>query len=266
MTDHIEAKTEQLTRDPTSLVFLELGEALRRRGRLEAAVRVALTGVERHPDLLDAHDLYARVLADVGDFARARETWAGVLARDPRHLGALKGLGFLYYWAGDLDSALDHLEDALATDPTDQSVVQALMTVRAAAQEEPAQDTSDTEEPDPVFAGLDGAERGILLVDDRGRILGGRLQSLAGTDVSDRAAAYLAGATQEAERTARLLELGTWQSIVAEGQGGNIHVSAPTQTSLLLIVRDRGVPAGRLSMLAQRAAHAARRWLEGQQL
>jgi tetratricopeptide (TPR) repeat protein len=263
MADDIEVMIADLARDPTSLVFLELGETLRRRGRLEAAVRVALTGAERHPDLLDAHDLYARVLADVGDFARARETWSSVLAREPRHIGALKGLGFLYYWAGDLDSALDHLEDALATDPTDPSVVQALMTVRAAAREEPA---SDTGEPDPVFAGLDGAERGILLVDDRGRILGGRLQSVAGADVSDRAAAYLAGAAQEAERTARLLELGTWQSVVAEGEGGNLHVSAPTPASLLLIVRDRGVPAGRLSMLARRAAQAARRWLEGQQL
>jgi tetratricopeptide (TPR) repeat protein len=263
MADDIEVMTAQLARDPRSPVFLELGEALRRRGRLEAAVRVALKGVEEHPDVLDAHDLYARVLADVGDFARARETWSSVLAREPRHLGALKGLGFLCYWAGDLDTALDHLEDALATDPADQSVVQALMTVRAAASEDTE---ADDTEPDPVFAGLDGAERGILLVDDRGRILGGRLQSVAGADVSDRAAAYLAGAAQEAKRTARMLELGPWQSIGAEGEGGNLHVTAPTPASLLLIMRDRGVPAGRLSMLAQRAAQAARRWLEGQQL
>jgi predicted regulator of Ras-like GTPase activity (Roadblock/LC7/MglB family) len=117
-----------------------------------------------------------------------------------------------------------------------------------------------------VFSGLDGAERGILLVDDRGRILGGRLQSAEGNDVSDQAAAYLAGATQEAERTARMLDLGAWESIVAEGEGGNVHVSAPTASSLLLIVRDRSVPAGRLSMLAHRAAQAARAWLESQQL
>ncbi len=263
MADDIDVLTAELARDATSLVFLDLGETLRRRGRLEAAVRVALTGLEQHPDLLDAHDLYARVLADVGDFKRAREVWSGILARDRRHVGALKGLGFLFFWSGDLDSALDHLETALATDPTDQSVVQALMTVRAAAQEEPA---ADADGPDPVFAGLDGAERGILLVDERGRILGGRLQSVVGADVSDRVAAYLAGAAQEADRTARLLDLGGWKSIVAEGEGGNVHVSAPTPESLLFIVRDRGVPAGRLSMLAQRAAQAARSWLEEQQL
>jgi len=33
-----------------------------------------------------------------------------------------------------------------------------------------------------------------------------------------------------------------------------------------LIVRDRGVPAGRLTMLAERAGHTARKWLDGQQL
>lgn len=156
MADDIERMTAQLARDPMSPVFLELGEALRRRGRLEAAVRIALKGVEQHPDLLDAHDLYARVLADVGDFARAREMWSGVLEREPRHLGALKGLGFLCFWAGDLDTALEHLEDALATNPADQSVVQALMTVRAAAREEPE---TDDAELDPVFAGLDGGRQ-----------------------------------------------------------------------------------------------------------
>ena len=262
MADDLELMVAELRKEPSSLVFLQLGEALRRRGRLEGAVRVALAGLEHHPELLEAKDLYARILADVGDFARAREVWSDVIERDPRHVGALKGLGFLHFWAGDLDKALDHLENALAVDPADQTVVQALMTVRGAMEEEaPPAGTAD-----PVFAGLDGADQGILLVDERGRVLGGRLLTVAGADVSDRAAAYLAGATQEADRTSKLLELGAWHALVAESEGGNVHVSVPKEGNLLLIVRDRGVPVGRLAMLAERAAEAARRWLEGQQL
>jgi hypothetical protein len=33
---------------------------------------------------------------------------------------------------------------------------------------------------------------------------------------------------------------------------------------MLLVVRDRSVPLGRLGMLAQRAAQASRQWLERQ--
>ena len=64
MADDIRALSAQLAQDPQSLVFLRLGEALRRKGQLEAALRVAMNGLERHPHLADAHDLYARILTD----------------------------------------------------------------------------------------------------------------------------------------------------------------------------------------------------------
>jgi tetratricopeptide (TPR) repeat protein len=264
MVDEVHVMTAELASNPGSLIFLELGETLRRRGRLEDAVRVALSGLEHYPELLDAHDLYARILADIGDLSRAREVWTAVLRRNRRHIGALKGLGFLCFWSGDLDEALDHLESALSVDPTDQTIVQALSTVRAVDRD--ASLTMAEAPQDPVFAGLDGAERGILLVDDRGRVLGGRIEGTAAADVSERTAAYLAGAAQEAARTARMLNIGNWRWVVSEGEAGNLHASAPSDGALLLITRDRGVPAGRLTMLAQRAGDTARRWIERQRL
>ena len=45
MTDDIRALTARLADEPSSLAFLELGEALRRRGQLEAAYK--LKGVRR---------------------------------------------------------------------------------------------------------------------------------------------------------------------------------------------------------------------------
>src|SRR5689334_4927432 len=125
--------TAELARDPTSLVFLPLAEALRTRGQTESARKVVLAGLARYPDSSEAHDLHARLLLDGGDQDGAEREWGLVLAVDSRHLGARKGLGFLCYRKGDLDSALDHLELALSVDPTDQSIVQALRTVRAAA-------------------------------------------------------------------------------------------------------------------------------------
>ncbi len=260
MARELQAMAALFERDPGSLVFLELGEELRRMGRLESGVRVALTGLEWHPSLAEAHDLYARILVDIGDLDRAREVWMRVLERHPRHVGALKGLGFLSFWDGDVDTALDRLESALGVDPTDYTVVQALMTVRAAV--EASEPASEELSVDSVFGGFEGADEGMLLVSDRGRVLGGRLRGHDSEDVSEEAAAYLSGAAQEAERTSRMLGLGAWRWMVAEAGDGNVHVSSPDPETLLLVVRDRSVPAGRLAVVAERAGHAARSWLE----
>ena len=113
-----------------------------------------------------------------------------------------------------------------------------------------------------MFAGLEGAEEGLLLLDASGRVLGGALKNARGQDVTDAVAAYLAGVSQEAARTTKLLGLGKWTGVAAEGRSGHVHLTAPTGDALLLVVRDRAVPMGRLAIIAQRAAGAARRWLE----
>ena len=64
MSDEIRALTARLADEPTSLAFLELGEALRRRGQYDAAAKVARGGLSRYPGLADAHDLLARILSD----------------------------------------------------------------------------------------------------------------------------------------------------------------------------------------------------------
>jgi len=102
-----------------------------------------------------------------------------------------------------------------------------------------------------------------LLVDGAGRVLGGALKH-GGKDVTDAVAAYLAGVSQEAARTVKLLGLGAWNGLSAEGQHGSVHLGHPTPEALLLVVRERGMPLGRLAILAQRATIMARRWLEKQ--
>jgi tetratricopeptide (TPR) repeat protein len=275
VSDDVRALSEELARDPASLVFVPLGEALRLRGQLDSAARVALAGLEHHPNLADGHDLYARILADTGEVERAADEWSIALAVEPRHPGAHKGLGFVCYQQGDLDGALEHLELALAANPADKAIVQALQMVRqaagaaeaagAAGGEAAAAPAASAARP-PVFAGLEGADDGLLLVDPQGRVLAGGLRTGDRRDVADAVAAYLAGVSQEAERTARLLDLGEWRWIMAEGELGHLHLSAPTAGALLLMARDRSVPSGRLAILAARAAEVARRWLEAQAL
>ena len=262
MADDIRALTAELARDPDSLAFLELGETLRARGRVDAAATVARTGLERHPQDPEGHDLYARILADAGNPEAARETWEVVLTLAPRHPGALKGLAYLAYRAGDPVGALELLETALSVDPSDPSVVQALQTVRIAIERMEAD--AEVRTGADIFAGFEGAEYGLLLVDAQGLILGGVLRDGQGRDVAQEVAAYAAGAAAEARRAVRLLELGEWRGLVAEAPEGHLHVSAPAPGTVLLVKRERAVPPARLALAAQRAGTAARAWLEAQ--
>ena len=65
-----------------------------------------------------------------------------------------------------------------------------------------------------------------------------------------------------AARTAKRLQLGEWTGLSVEGRAAHVHVCRPSPDALLAIMRDRAMPLGRLAVVAQRAAHAARRWLE----
>jgi tetratricopeptide (TPR) repeat protein len=285
MADEVKTLSSQLAQDPDSLVFLRLGELLRLKRQLDAAHRVALTGLARHPHLADAHDLYARILADKRDYERAFDEWDMALRIAPHHVGALKGLAFLYFKVGDVGQALAHLEAAQLHAPDDPGVIQALALAQgggaggagagagpagasssaaraaAAAAEELAPAAPPLEEA-RVFAGLEGAQEGLLLLDAKGQVLGGALKDPQGRDVTDAVAAYLAGVSHEAARTAKLLGLGQWTGVAAEGKLGHVHLTPPAGDALLLVVRERSVPMGRLAIIAQRAAAAARRWLE----
>ena len=297
MADDIRTLSDRLAQDPHSLAFLELGERLRRKGQLDAAHRVALAGLGRHPHNANAHDLYARILADKRDYERAFDEWDMALRIAPKHLGALKGLAFLYFKVGDIAQAEAHLAAAQRAVPDDPGIAQALAMVRGAATPgpdavaaaaAPPQASGPTEAAAPpahaepevpggpaeaadqgleeaaVFAALDGGQAGLLLVGEAGLVVGGGLRDPAGRDVGEAVAAYLGGVAQEAARTAKRLSLGEWTGLSVEGRVAHVHVCRPRSDALLAIVRDRAMPLGRLAVIAQRAAHAARRWLERQ--
>jgi tetratricopeptide (TPR) repeat protein len=273
VTEDIRALSAQYAADPTSLVFLRLGEALRHRGQLDAALKVALGGLGRYPHLPDAHDLYARILADRQDYATAFDEWDTVLRLSPHHIGAHKGIGFLYYRAGEPEHALYHLRLAAELDPGDTGLRAAVervaggreiwdtpMPVAPPLREAEAREATIAAS-DP-FMGLEGARDRLLLVDHDGLRLGGGLLGGAGQDVSEVAGAVLAGTAREAARAARLLELGEWAHLTLEASEVGVCLLNPTADTSLVAVMDAGLPAGQLTFFAERAAKAARGWLE----
>ncbi len=258
--DEIQALTTQLARDPSSLVFLPLAEALRGRGQLEAALAIATSGAARYPEMAGAYDLLARIQSDRGEGDLAFDAWTTVLRLDPEHIGAHKGLAFLSFRAGDPARSLRYLRRAVELRPKDESLRAALGRVEEAAGVRPVPGF-ERSAPDPLRA-LE-AEPGLaLLVDPQGRLLAGGVSDIGGATASEEVGAALAGISREAERTTRLLGLGSWRRLSLEGGPAHFELRTPTIDSVLLVTRPRAVPAGRLALLADRAASAARRWLE----
>ena len=278
MADDIRSLSAALAKDPSSLRYVELAEALRRRGKLEEAVQVANHGLSRHPDHADGHDCLAKIYADRGQLDEARAAWEQALAIAPEHGGALRGIGFLFYQRGDAKRAIDALEHAVRADPRDEAARRALTQVRGSAsapraaeaqhgsdapvaEHEPAARAS-AQERAPVFAGLEGASSDMLLLDARGLVLAGGLHGQHGEDVSELAAAALAGVSGEAGRTTQYLGIGKWSVIVAEAERANVVLSPVGDGPLLMVRRDVSTPVGLALRVAERARGAAARWLE----
>ena len=130
MSDDIRRLSDELARDPSSLVFLQLGEALRRREQLDHALKIAIRGLERHPHNAEAHDLLARISVDRNELQRAFDEWDMVLRLDPDHTGARKGMGFVCFRQGNLTDAQRYLSEANERDPDDASIAAALENIR----------------------------------------------------------------------------------------------------------------------------------------
>ena len=268
ISDDIRRMSDELARDPGSRVFMPLGDALRRQGQPDLALKVAQKGVDRHPHLVDAHDLLAKVFVDKRDFEHASEEWDTVLRLSPGHLGALKGLGFICYQRERFADAERYLSAAAANDPSDQEVASALQHVRAArraiqrvaAEPVPAPLPEDSRQ---LFHDVLSDEGTALLLDSRGLVLGGTYYNAEGADVGEDIGAELSGVTDAARRATRHLALGDWTSIVFETDVAVVALAPAEADGLLVVATARGTPLGLVRRLLDLCAERASRWLRG---
>ena len=283
-TEDIRSMSEALAADPSSAVFVPLGEALRRKGQLDLALRVATRGVERHGGNPEAHDLMARIAVDRGNAAGARAEWEKVLGLAPGHAGAQKGLGFLCFQQGDLAGAARYLGAALDADPADRTLATALETVRAAIAEDerdaaerppgampavPARDDAPAPPLAPaprdartIFNEILGdAPQTALLLDSDGFVVAGQYVTAEGHDLGADIGAQLSGVGEEAERAMRHLRLGRWKQIVFEAEAASVAM-APSGDGVLLVAAPSVVPLGYVRRLLERSVERARQWLE----
>jgi predicted regulator of Ras-like GTPase activity (Roadblock/LC7/MglB family) len=118
--------SDEVAADPASLSFLPLAGAYREQGRRDAALKLCIRGLEKHPDNVEAHYLLGLLYREGGDTLKAFDEWDIALALDPEHAGSRREIGLVAHARGDHAVAVRHLERALETDAFDQEVRTAL--------------------------------------------------------------------------------------------------------------------------------------------
>ena len=265
MSEEVRRMSDELARDPSSRVFVGLGEALLRQRQTDLARTITLRGLERHPHLAEAHDLLARISVDTGDLERAFDEWDMVLRLSPGHLGALKGMGFVCFRREQFGEAERYLGAAAQADPLDEEVSSALQHVRALA---PAAMPAPAAEPDVAdsrylfVTELPDEGQTALLLDNSGLVLAGAYVAWDGRDVAQDVGAELSGVTDAARRTTRHLALGDWTSIVFETDVAVVALAPAPQDGLLVLATSRATPLGLVRRLLDRCGVRARTWLE----
>lgn len=282
MGDEIRRLSEELARDPSSLVFIQLGEALRRSGELDLALKVALRGLERHPHNADAHDLLARIRVDRGELEGAFDEWDVVLRLAPQHVGARKGMGYVLFKQGKLEEAEAHLAAAAAEDGNDASIATALRMVRRLLRytREPSNGNGAgggsggggdleaaqrrvEEEARALFADILGdGEQTALLLNGDGLVTAGAYITADGRDVAQDVGAALAGIRDEAQRAVRHLDLGEWKALVYETDLATVAMAPGLDDSMVLVAAARSLPLGLVRRVLDRCVQRATAWLE----
>jgi predicted regulator of Ras-like GTPase activity (Roadblock/LC7/MglB family) len=272
--DRIQAWKAELVRDRDSLVFISLVDALRRMRQFDEARRYALQGLERHPHLAGAHDALARVMADLGDDAQARDEWEFAMRLDPAHHASLRGMGFLAYKRRDLAAAEQYLARALQANQADDGLASALRRVREALRgSEAAPAVPDATAPVPsrkkgaddakqLFAALLGdGDRTALLLDRDGLVIAGTYIDGSGREVADEIGAHLSGLADEAHRALKHLGLGRWTSLMVESQHATVALAPTMEGAVVLVAAARDTQVGFVRRLLTQAAQKAGAWM-----
>jgi tetratricopeptide (TPR) repeat protein len=84
---------------------------------LDLAIKLLDAVIDIRPDFVEAWNRRATVYYTKKDFGRALADIHEVLAREPRHFGALSGLGIILQELGDDKHALEAFRRALAVHP-----------------------------------------------------------------------------------------------------------------------------------------------------
>lgn len=104
------------TSDTAALLMLRVKAAMDGKN-MDVALKLLDAVIKLRPDYIEGWNRRATLYYLQNDFTRSMEDIRQVLAREPRHFGALAGLGMIMQETGDDKRALDAFRKALAINP-----------------------------------------------------------------------------------------------------------------------------------------------------
>jgi tetratricopeptide (TPR) repeat protein len=117
---HVEARIWaiwlQTPSDTTALLMTRAKAAIDAQN-IDVAIKLLDAVVKLNPDYLEGWNRRATLYYLKNDYARSIQDIEQVLAREPRHFGALAGLGMIMQDLGEEKRALDAFRKALAVNP-----------------------------------------------------------------------------------------------------------------------------------------------------
>ena len=117
---HVEARIwalwAQTSSDTTALLMTRVKAALDA-GKTDVALKLLNSVVKLKPDYIEGWNRRATLYYLRNDYDRSLRDIEQVLVREPRHFGALAGLGMIMQELGDDKRALDAFRKALAINP-----------------------------------------------------------------------------------------------------------------------------------------------------
>jgi tetratricopeptide (TPR) repeat protein len=102
---------------PTGDLLLEQAISALAANEYDAALDILDTLIDQYPEFTEALNQRATVYYLLGDYERSAADIDAVLAAEPRHFGALSGLGLVRQAQGREVEALKAFRDALAVNP-----------------------------------------------------------------------------------------------------------------------------------------------------
>jgi tetratricopeptide (TPR) repeat protein len=117
---HVEARIWAIwlhTPSDTTALLMTRAKAAMDAQNIDVAIKLLDAVVKLHPDYIEGWNRRATLYYLKNDYARSLQDIEQVLAREPRHFGALAGLGMIMQDVGDEKRALDAFRRALAVNP-----------------------------------------------------------------------------------------------------------------------------------------------------